>query len=126
MRAPALLLALGAVLLLAGCRDALVDVTPAQPDPDPAPSFEYRRMYIKGPALLAVGGTAELRGEPVTEAARFRWGADGTGAFTTDAPRSARIFTIRATEPGTVTFWFQAYDARDRLVAANEKTIVFR
>lgn len=70
MRSTFLALAL-ALPLVAGCRDALVDVTP-----EPfVPSGDVEVITLKGPIALPFGGSGAYRGGPVAgvDVTEYRW-----------------------------------------------------
>lgn len=113
-------LALVAVLvLLAGCRDYIVDLPP----PQATPTSETRSLYVKGPrAELASGAVAELRGEPVTEVARYRWRFSGTGSLVTTTGTEGRVIDVRGGRVGTVVAALSGLDASGEQIAYGEVT----
>ncbi|MFN3597219.1 MAG: hypothetical protein ACK41D_08105 [Rubricoccaceae bacterium] len=122
--APAALAAavLGAAVLGAGCRDALLDPPPPSlPAQDDVPS-----MYLKGPDEMRLHTEATLRGEPVSGAASFLWTASGTGQVQARSSTAARVFTVLATERGTVHFAITAFDAEGRVLARGGRRVAIR
>lgn len=116
------------LLLMTGCRDALVDANASLSEPTPV--VEYPDMYFKGPDELALGGTGSYRVQAVNEATEYRWtfisAASGQleGTVRADSQGMRRIFQGTAVEPGAVTISVVAYDAEGNLLASTAKRVL--
>jgi len=97
MRSTLLLLAL-ALPLVAGCRDAIVDVTP-----DPvAPGADIEVITLKGPITLPYGTSGAYRGGPVAgvNVTEYRWQYSPLAFDSPAETNTGRDVTLIARERG--------------------------
>jgi hypothetical protein len=116
MRRIATLLAPFALLLIvAGCRDVLVDPQPipqAPQGPTSAPS-----IYLKGPSTLGVSLSGNYRAQLVAGVDHYEWRALGEGSVQIGFPYGdTRLPVITGAAVGPVDLIAEAYDAEGRVI----------
>ena len=109
------------LVLLAGCRDYIVDTPPVPVQPTPPEGT--RALYVKGPrTALVAGADAELRGEPAAGVDRYRWRFSGDGSLVATQGTEGRVIVVRGGRVGTVVVGLQGLDAAGEQVAYGEIT----
>lgn len=126
-RSYTLLASVAALLLIAGCRDVLVD--PAAPIPQAPPTNgDLPSIYLKGPASLPVSAQGNYRAEFVPGVDHYEWRAIGAGAVAIGFPYGGdtRLPVVTGQAAGAVDLIAEAYDSDGSLMAVAAKSIVIR
>ena len=126
-RSHSVLASAAALLLLAGCRDVLVD--PASPIPQAPPANDgVASIYLKGPFSLRVTVQGNYRAEFVPGVHHYEWRAVGDGAVDIGFPYGGdtRLPVVTGRAVGSVDLIAEAYDSDGRLMASAAKTVAIR
>ncbi len=121
------LLPVAALLLVAGCRDVLVD--PAAPIPQAPPATgDVPSIYLKGPTSLRVSVQGNYRAELVPGVDHYEWHAIGDGAVQISFPYAGdtRLPVVTGQAVGSVDLIAEAYDSAGVLMATAAKTVAIQ
>ena len=126
MRRTVTLLAPFALLLIvAGCRDVLVDPQPIPQAPQgPAGATS---LYLKGPTTLGVTVSGNYRAEAIAGVDHYEWRALGEGSVSIGFPYGdTRLPMVTGTSVGPVDLIAEAYDVQGRVIGVAFKSISVR